>query len=161
MTLSRKTPLPSHTFPDEGKLRCCLDCGTTWDTTEYDDPPPWPCKRSSLDRGSGPAPVSETNSGRAHQRDEGLREYVRRLPCVVCGSPPPNSACHVKNWGAGYGDWVVTPDGERVGNLYPGCVEHHREEENALNSGPETFEKRHDIDLAAEARRVGEAYVGS
>lgn len=99
------------------------------------------------------SPVSDSNSGREHQKDEAFRAYVRSLPCLVCGEPPPSDPHHVRTWGSGHGDRLE--DG--TGNLAPLCRAHHRELDSP-GSGPETFAREHDVDLAAEAERVGREF---
>lgn len=86
--------------------------------------------------------------------DEGLREFVRRLPCAVCLAHTIGSqACHV---GARrrHGDWVYSHERESLdGNLWPGCADHHGEEHQ---HGVMTFQESHRLSRANVARVIGE-----
>lgn len=70
-------------------------------------------------------------------RDESYREFVRGLPCLVCGKP--GDAHHVKNR-RGYGD---------AANLVPLCRKCHRQGHDV---GWQTWEKMHGIVLMPVAR---------
>lgn len=156
---SRLTVDTSHDWERDGRYVECSNRGCTAREFSPDGEPDvgYACEgglaKSEIERGSGPAPYSTTNSGREHQKDEAFRAYVRNLPCLVCGEPPQSDPHHVKTWGSGHGDFLE--DG--TGNLAPLCRAHHRELDSP-GSGPETFAREHDVDLAAEAERIGDRY---
>lgn len=165
MTLSRSTPIPSHDFPDQGQVRTCGDCGAVWNTGEYEDPPPWPCKREPLERTSGPKPVSDRRDAKRPDLGTDLQEYVEGLPCLLSGHPEHVCkgdvvAHHVvhKNHA---GDWLER-GGERVGNLVPMCSlgAHQSGPESVHVMGKDSFQERWDCDLAGEAVRLGERWRG-
>ena len=86
--------------------------------------------------------------------DESFREFVRRLPCVVClrltlGGDP----CHLHTKRVA-GDWLEL-DGQLVGNLFPGCRSHHAEQHDR---GIKTFASTHALDLHAVCVVIGRAY---
>lgn len=64
-------------------------------------------------------------------------EWVRSLPCLVCGAVPSDPA-HVKSRGAG----------GTAADIVPLCRAHHMEQ-HAI--GVTTFGRRHALDLRAEA----------
>jgi len=51
--------------------------------------------------------------------DTKLLREIRKLPCAVCLSPPPNDASHIRSRGAGGGDDDF--------NVTPKCRSHHME----------------------------------
>jgi hypothetical protein len=53
-------------------------------------------------------------------KDPAWLNRVRRLPCCVCDSPPPNEAHHIKDGSVGAGQ--KAGDHETI----PLCAEHHR-----------------------------------
>lgn len=142
MNLTRSTPIPSHSFPDEGEVRECEDCGAEWDTTEYDDPPPWPCRRTPLDSGSGPAPVSDRREEKRSSSVTGerlvfqpqLMDWITGRPCFLsgwrghrCEGRPGRASiepAHLENRGRGYTDWIVTA-GSILLNVCPACPAAH------------------------------------
>ncbi len=127
-----------------------------------------PLKRKTrLKRRARLRPVNSKRRKARQERDFGdLAEYVRSLGCLVCNARPVDPA-HVKSRGAGGHAWIDVWDGvsepiayagETVGNLIPLCRTHHREQHD---HGIRTFEERHGIDLAAEAKRIGACVVDS
>jgi len=66
-------------------------------------------------------------------------EYVRQLPCCVCGRAAPSEPHHYPSRGAG----GTSKD------LVPLCTAHHRE----FHMGAETFQARYGVDLKARAAR--------
>jgi len=113
-------------------------------------------RKSKLARNTRIKPVSDTNAEHP-SNDPGLREFARRLPCCVCGDPPPSDPAHVKSRGAGHSDWIEV-DGEKVGNVAPLDRACHRLQHDR---GIKTFEGMTGVDLAAEARATGESYLAS
>lgn len=81
-----------------------------------------------------------------------LAEYVRWLPCCICGDFA--EPCHVKTRRMG-GAWRQLPDGTEVGNIAPMCRKHHDEQGSV---GIATFQERHRVDLEDIAREVGERF---
>jgi len=87
--------------------------------------------------------------------DESFREFVRRLPCVVCLKPTlGGDPCHRKTKRVS-GDWLDV-GGELSGNIYPACREHHVEQHSY---GIATFAGGHSLKLAKVCKAVGEAYT--
>lgn len=86
-----------------------------------------------------------------------LAEFVRQLPCIVCGTQPCDPA-HVRSRGACNHAWVwVYPEGNvhqayEAGNIVPLCRTHHNEQGHV---GILSFQRAHGIDLAAEAESIG------
>lgn len=166
MTLPRSRPFPSHTWPDsDDDVVTCQEpkCDVYWDRSEHDTPPPLKCvrqsklKRSSTsggglkNRGSNLkrtplSPVSDSNSGRSHQKDEAFRTFVREQPCVACGDPPPSDPAHYRSWGSGHGD---------KRNLFAACRGCHTEQ-HAI--GIESWQEKHDLDLESETNRIWREY---
>lgn len=105
---------------------------------------------SSLERTGGPSPVSDTNSGRAHQKDEAYRAFCRQRPCDACGEPPPSDPAHDRSWGAGWGDWI-----EGDGNLLSLCRPCHR---LFHQRGRETFRELAGCDTGQVSTEVGQAF---
>jgi len=86
--------------------------------------------------------------------DESFREFVRRLPCVVCLQPTlGGDPCHLRTKRVS-GDWLEL-DGELVGNMFPGCRTHHGEQHDR---GVKTFASTHALDLHAVCVVIGRAY---
>lgn len=81
-----------------------------------------------------------------------LAEYVRTLPCAVCGRSPVDPA-HVRCRRV-YGAWLENGDG----NLIPLCRTHHNEQHSR---GIVTFQEAHNIDMAAVAAEVGRELQGN
>lgn len=104
-------------------------------------------------------PINEERQEREQERQFGeLAEYVRGLGCLVCGGP--SQACHFKTRRNG-GAWRIvfcedTHEPIEVGNLWPGCPRHHREQHDR---GILTFQATHGLDLDAETRRIGAEYL--
>ena len=100
--------------------------------------------------------VTTVSSDRTPVRptDESFREFVRRLPCVVCLRPTlGGDPCHLHTKRVA-GDWLEL-DGELVGNLFPGCRTHHAEQHDR---GVKTFASSHALDLHAVCVVIGRAY---
>ncbi len=86
--------------------------------------------------------------------DASFREFVRRLPCVVCLQPTlRGDPCHLHTKRVA-GDWIDEA-GELVGNIFAGCRQHHAEQHNR---GIKTFARVHDVDLHEVCRLIGSAY---
>ncbi len=101
-------------------------------------------------------PAPSERHARAGAEDLGLQEFVRRLPCVVCRRPTlGGDPCH-RLARRRFGDWTEDTELGVIGNIYPGCREHHREQHD---SGRGSFEDAHRIDLREICRRIGEAYL--
>lgn len=160
--MKRSTPLTAntdHSWSRDGRnYWTCGNSGCTAREFSPDGEPDvgYACEgglaRSELERGSGPAPYSTSNSGRPN-RDEKLLEYARQQPCVACGDPPPSDPHHVKSRGAGHGDRLE--DGTcNVVSLCRGC----HDALDSVGGGKQTFQRKQDISLAEEAERIGEAY---
>lgn len=85
-------------------------------------------------------------------KDEGLRGYVRGLPCIACESKDahpvtPIQCAHVTSKGAAGGDWD---------NMVPLCGYHHGVQHRI---GIRSFEFKYGIRLKAAARKVTSAYL--
>lgn len=87
--------------------------------------------------------------------DESFREFIRRLPCVVCLEPAlKGDPCH-RGTRRNHGDWDELPDSDvLVGNIFPACRAHHDEQ----HLGIFTFQLRRKLDLDKICRVIGEAY---
>jgi hypothetical protein len=86
--------------------------------------------------------------------DASYREFVRRLPCVVCLVPTlGGDPCHLHTQ-RNAGDWIEL-DGRLVGNIFPACRLHHREQHSA---GFERFAAARDLDMPAICQLIGSAY---
>jgi hypothetical protein len=92
----------------------------------------------------------------AELKDEGLRAFVRGLPCLICtaaaknrpiGVCGPTEVAHVKTKGAAGGDFD---------NVIPLGQPHHREQHRV---GIKSFEYRYGIRLRAAARKVTGLYI--
>ena len=143
----------AHDFPEGSRPKDCTRCGFTIregqqkrDLCPGMDQTGQLARTGSLDQSKPLSPVSDSNSGREHQKDEAYRDRVRNRCCLICGASPPSDAAHVRSWGAGHGD---------EDNLVPLCRTHHSEQHT---EGIETFQRKHDIDLEAEAERIGNEY---
>lgn len=77
--------------------------------------------------------------------------WIATLPCLLGNQACFGSvvAAHVKTRGAG---------GDDVGNALPLCRDHHDEQHRI---GIQTFQARYGLDLAAEAKRLGDLWRGS
>jgi hypothetical protein len=86
--------------------------------------------------------------------DASFREFVRRLPCVVCLKPTlGGDPCHLHTKRVA-GDWLDDA-GELVGNIYAGCRQHHAEQHDR---GIKTFVRVHGVDLPEACKQIGNAY---
>ncbi len=86
--------------------------------------------------------------------DGNFREFVRRLPCIVCLKPTlGGDPCHLHTKRVA-GDWLDEA-GELVGNIFAGCRDHHAEQHNR---GIKTFAQVHGVDLPAVCKLIGAAY---
>lgn len=89
-----------------------------------------------------------------HPVDESFREFVRRLPCVVCLEPAlKGDPCH-RGARRRFGDWGELPDKTLVGNIFPACRAHHDEQHHGIW----TFQLRHKLELDRICQIVGDAY---
>ena len=115
-----------------------------------------PLKRGGYIRRKN-TPEAKAKREAKHERDFGeLAEYVRTLPCWVCGlsdesQQTPTQACHVRSRGAGGHAW--REDGS--GNLAPQCDHHHRLQHSA---GWGALAKGGKDAAALIARAVGERF---
>lgn len=129
----------------------CRRCGWIWSPrVPGQEPPKWGC------RGMRQTKLRAVSPRRREKRQRRevygpLCDHVRGSPCLVCGKG--SDPHHVRSVGAGHGDWLDR-DGERVGNVVPLCREHHRELDS-VGSGPVTFHRKYNLDLAVEAERIG------
>jgi hypothetical protein len=86
--------------------------------------------------------------------DESFREFIRRLPCVVCIKPTlGGDPCHLHTSRVS-GDWLEQ-DGELVGNIFPACRLHHGAQHS---EGIYTFPSARGLDLDAVCSLIGRAY---
>jgi hypothetical protein len=86
--------------------------------------------------------------------DESFREFIRRLPCVVCCRPTlGGDPCHLHTSRVS-GDWLEV-DGELVGNIFPACRLHHGAQHS---EGIYTFPSARGLDLDATVLLIGKAY---
>jgi hypothetical protein len=86
--------------------------------------------------------------------DESFREFIRRLPCVVCCKPTlGGDPCHLHTSRVS-GDWLEV-DGELVGNIFPACRVHHGAQHS---EGIYSFPISRGIDLDATVLVIGRAY---
>ena len=79
-------------------------------------------------------------------KDEGLRAFVRKMPCIVCTGTPTQCA-HVMTKGAAGGD---------RDNVVPLCGRCHAEQHRI---GVRSFEYRYQVRLKVWARKVTAAYM--
>ncbi len=88
--------------------------------------------------------IRRRNPKRAKKRQEQAygdkAKYIRSLPCCVCHKPGPSDPHHYPTRAAG----GTSKD------LVPLCREHHRE---FHDTGADTFQRRHYIDLKSRAER--------
>lgn len=92
-------------------------------------------------------PVNRERRKREFARAYGSKaraRWTKRLPCLICRKCPTEVA-HVRSRAAG----------GTAAETVPLCREHHREQHD---TGVESFEARHGIDLADEARAVEAAW---
>jgi len=112
-------------------------------------------RQAALDDRPAVRDVSEDRRATVGSSDVSFQTFVSRLPCVVClGHTLGGDPCHRlarRRWG----DWLEV-DGELVGNLFPACRAHHREQHDR---GIETFARAHGLDLAVICTVVGRAYL--
>lgn len=80
---------------------------------------------------------------RAYESESRVR-WTKRLPCTICRACPSEVA-HVRSRAAG----------GTAADTVPLCRQHHRES-HAM--GIESFQRFYNVDLAAEARAVDEAW---
>lgn len=147
----------------------------------------WACKRCNRlqrgeDGGHSPPPIQyctgmkrtrlkSVSPRKQEKRDKRiigkeLAKYAVTYSCPAFGKDGhicelPIDPHHVKTVGSGYGDWLPPDDlsdGDPVGNVASPCRGLHREIDSP-NSGPKTVERKYGIDLAAEARAIGEDFI--
>ena len=86
--------------------------------------------------------------------DGSFREFVRRLPCVVCIKPTlGGDPCHLHTKRVA-GDWLEH-EGEFAGNIFPACRVHHGAQHS---EGISTFANKRGLDLDAVCLLIGRAY---
>ena len=86
--------------------------------------------------------------------DESFREFIRRLSCVVCIKPTlGGDPCHLHTSRVS-GDWLEV-DGELVGNIFPACRLHHREQHS---DGFVRFAGARGLDMPEVCKLIGRAY---
>lgn len=79
-------------------------------------------------------PVNPERKRRLREQKFGEKaDWISSLPCDTCGAPPPSDPSHYPSRGAG---------GTKK-DLFPQCRSCHEE----LGAGPETFQRKHDVDL--------------
>jgi hypothetical protein len=114
-----------------------------------------PKRQATIDARPAIATISDSREP-VRPHDENLREFVRRLPCVVCMAPTlRGDPCHWRTV-ARHGDWLEV-DGVAVGNIFPGCRLHHAEQHQV---GIRSWPARHGLDLGPISAAVGRAYLG-
>lgn len=100
---------------------------------------------SVLERKTPLAKVNRKRAKRRRARDFGSKaDFVRALPCLVCGTKP-SEPHHFPTRGAGGTSKDLTPL----------CTEHHRE---FHGTGAKTFQRRHGINLRIRAEEIQAAW---
>lgn len=84
-------------------------------------------------------------------RDKKYIEFVRSLPCCVCGYPPPTDPHHYQQKGQG-GTGTKVSDYQAV----PLCHHHHVEYHNI---GRQSFIIKHEVDFEALMERMNKCYT--
>ncbi len=108
---------------------------------------PMPSRKTPLRSKVRVNPVNRKRRAKEQPRQFGdLAAFVRGLPCLVC-KRTPSQAAHVKGR-RNHGAWLDNGDG----NIAPLCADCHRLQHSI---GIVSFQEKHGIDLAAEARAVG------
>jgi len=111
-------------------------------------------RRAVLEGRSAIRSVSDHREARVGAEDSSFQEFVRRLPCVVCRQPTlGGDPCH-RLARRRFGDWVAV-ESEVIGNLFPACRLHHREQHD---HGRDTFEVSHELRLERVCKVIGLAY---
>jgi len=99
-------------------------------------------------------PTISTDRTPIRPEDPSFREFVRRLPCVVCLKPTlGGDPCHLHTKRVA-GDWLEH-DGEFVGNIFPACRVHHSAQHS---EGIYSFQISRGLDLHATVSLIGKAY---
>ena len=81
------------------------------------------------------------------KRDSKYLEWIRTLPCVVCGVARGIEASHTGPHGLGQ----KSPDSSAI----PLCYRHHRTGKDSYHRlGPQKFATMHDLDIPAIVRRL-------
>lgn len=112
-------------------------------------------RQSRIDEAPAVRSASDHREAVVGAEDESLREFVRRLPCAVCLRPTlGGDPCH-RRTKRRFGDWVEV-EGSVIGNIWPGCHAHHREQHDR---GVLTFSRKYGLDLMEVCRVVGAAYL--
>lgn len=150
----KRTPLPSHDWPDgrdAGPPQTCETCQAEW-REGYDDPPPYSCKREPLERSTG---VRKRNPERLRRRriSGGVKHTygpafraISKLPCCVCGTRDGAPADH----------WVpVGRGGTDVANCLPICADH----QDRHDLGPDTWAETHGVDPEAACERAWRTFL--
>ena len=102
----------------------------------------------------GPDEVSDDRTAVEGAEDQSFREFVRRLPCLVCLGFARSDPCHLRAKRR-FGDWLEVA-GTMRGNIFPACRRHHAEQHQR---GVETFARAHGLELVEVCRVVGAAYL--
>ena len=100
--------------------------------------------------------IASISTGRTPKlpTDESFREFIRRLPCVVCCKPTlGGDPCHLHTSRVS-GDWLER-DGEFVGNIFPACRLHHGAQHS---EGIYSFPSARRLDLDTTVLVIGRAY---
>jgi hypothetical protein len=105
-------------------------------------------RRTRLESKTRVKPVNKKRAAWKHERNFKNADYVRTLPCVVCGrwgtEDYPNQSAHIKARGMGgcNGDYR---------DQFPACDTCHKE----YDAGPKTWAKKHpEINLRAIADAI-------
>lgn len=103
-------------------------------------------RKTELKRTGRIKPVNHKRKAQRNRDHFGEKaEWIRTLPCLVCGQGP-SQACHAKSRGAG-----GTSD-----HLVPMCKKHHDEQHLV---GVKTFGVYHGVDLMEEAESYHKAWL--
>ena len=100
-------------------------------------------KRSPIKRKTALRPVSaKRRAYRSSKEGQDALDHMRRvkmLPCVICGSPPPNDAHHV----------ICDRYGTRKASdleVIPLCKAHHQDGPEAIHNGKASWVAKHGPD---------------
>lgn len=108
-------------------------------------------RKTPLKRGTKRLKTRKVSRRFAKLRDEAFRKWVASRWCFIgeqCWGEGID-ACHVKTRGAGGAD---------LGNLVPMCRAHHTEQHTL---GIRSFQRKHGVDMKAEAQRLAEFYAAT
>lgn len=81
---------------------------------------------------------------RPREKNDKHLDFIRSLPCAVCGNNIETEAAHVRSWHDGYAK-RLTGIGEKPSDKWtvPLCSRHHREQHSIIET---TFWHHHQID---------------